>query len=89
VQLASAVQDRRVFKTANCDDFGDLHDLIMVCGGFHPGILVIRTKNDHRRDRQPKHIVPAIANIVAFLETTSRGLLMLNEWQRAACTGFY
>jgi hypothetical protein len=50
VHLAHAVQSGRVFLSANHDDFRLLQNLLMVAGGHHPGILIVRKDNDPRRD---------------------------------------
>ena len=48
--LFHAVQHMLVLLTRNHDDFEDLHNLIQVTGGKHPGILVFRLDNDPTRD---------------------------------------
>jgi predicted nuclease of predicted toxin-antitoxin system len=60
VHLARAVHDNRVLLTKNYRDFEELHDLVMACGGHHPGILIVREDNDIRRDMRPRQIVSAL-----------------------------
>ncbi len=58
-----AIRNARVLLTHNHDDFKLLHDLIMLAGGHHPGILVVRRDNDPTRDMSSKGIVRAIRNL--------------------------
>lgn len=63
--MGQAIAGDRVLLTKNYDDFSKLHDLIDVCGGHHPGILVVRQDNDKTRDMTQRAIVVAIANLIA------------------------
>jgi predicted nuclease of predicted toxin-antitoxin system len=81
VQLTYAIRESRVCVTGNYEHFEELHDLVLQCGGSHPGIFTIRKDNDRRRDMKPNAIVRAIANVEAFLQTTQSGMYCLNEWQ--------
>src|SRR4051794_24585175 len=65
VQLVHAITEQRVLLTHNHDDFEDLHDLVIVAGGHHPGILIVRRDNDPTRDLTARGIARAIANLVA------------------------
>ena len=42
------------------EDFTLLHDLVLLAGGHHPGILVVRRDNNPIRDMSPGAIVRAI-----------------------------
>jgi len=57
VQLTHAVGDNRVCITKNADDFEALHNLIILCGGSHPGVFTVRSDNNIRRDMKPGQIV--------------------------------
>ena len=48
--LAWAVGQNRPVLTRDHGDFGDLHDLVLACGGHHPGMLVVRFDNDPRHN---------------------------------------
>lgn len=63
--MQQAVAGSRVMLTKNYDDYQNLHDLILICGGHHPGILVVRQDNDKNRNMSPHGIVVAIANLIA------------------------
>lgn len=80
-QLAYAVEGNRVLMTGNHRDFADLHDLIILCGGSHPGIFTIRKDNDRRRDMKPSQIAGAIDNIAAILVSVRKHLICLNDWR--------
>ena len=45
--------------TRDRKDFTDLHDLIMACGGHHPGLLIIRFDNDPRHNLTERGIATA------------------------------
>jgi predicted nuclease of predicted toxin-antitoxin system len=81
VQLTHAVSDRRICLTRNATDYEDLHNLILVTGGTHPGILTVRADNDRRRDMQPSHIVVAIKNVSEVLATIQDHVICLNDWR--------
>jgi predicted nuclease of predicted toxin-antitoxin system len=79
--LNHAIAHGLVLLTADCDDFEDLHQLILTAGGKHLGILLVRYDNDSARDMKPKHIVGAIGKLErAGLDITSQ-LIVLNQWR--------
>ena len=47
--LMCAIRTSRALLTHNYDDFKLLHDPVMLAGGHHPGILVVRKDNDPTR----------------------------------------
>ena len=61
--LARAVEGGLVLVSRNHDDFLDLHRLIGIAGGEHPGVLMIRSDNDPTRDLTLRSIVTAIARL--------------------------
>jgi hypothetical protein len=81
VQLIHAVSDGRICLTRNAGDFEDLHNLIVLTGGTHLGVLTVRMDNDRRRDMKPSHIVAAIANVSAMLESLRDHIICLNDWR--------
>jgi predicted nuclease of predicted toxin-antitoxin system len=76
-----AVERDRVFITGNHRDFQDLHDLVMLCRGSHPGIFSIRKDNDLRRDMKANHIVTAIKNVSDVMASFREHLVCLNDWR--------
>src|SRR5947209_11328495 len=62
--LMHAIRTGRVLLTHNYDDFQLLHELVILVGGHHPGVLVVRKDNDPTRDLKPHHIVRAIRKLV-------------------------
>jgi predicted nuclease of predicted toxin-antitoxin system len=50
VHLMCAIRTGRILLTHDHEDFTLLHDLVLLAGGHHPGILVIRRDNDPTRD---------------------------------------
>lgn len=81
LQLIYAVENDRIFVTGNHSDFEDLHDLVVLCGGSHPGVFTIRKENNPRRDMKPGHIVTAIANIENVVTSMRNLLICLNDWR--------
>jgi predicted nuclease of predicted toxin-antitoxin system len=63
--LMYAIRTSRVLLTHNHDDFELLHDLVLLAGGHHPGIVVVRLDNDPTRDMSPSAIVAAIQKLAA------------------------
>jgi hypothetical protein len=79
--LIHAVRENRICVTQNARDFENLANLIMLCGGSHPGIFTIRNDNDRRRDMKPAQIVTAINNIAGILVSLRNLVICLNEWR--------
>ena len=81
VHLQHAVRSTRIFLSANHDDFEELHDLLREARGEHPGILVVRSDNDRRRDLTPRGIVNAIKNLLAANVAVENQFIILNQWR--------
>jgi hypothetical protein len=81
LQLTHAVRDERVCITQNARDFENLHNLILLCGGSHPGIFTVRLDNDRRRDMKPGQIVTAIENVTSVVSSVRDHVICLNEWR--------
>jgi hypothetical protein len=81
VHLTHTISDTRVLLTKNYRDFEYLHNLIVVSGGHHPGILVVRQDNDPKRDLTPRGIVRAIANLEAAGVPIADSYHVLNHWR--------
>ncbi|MBI3467957.1 MAG: DUF5615 family PIN-like protein [Planctomycetes bacterium] len=81
VHLAHAILLDRVLLSRNYDDFGDLHDLIMVARGHHPGIFLVRRNNGGKRSLSPAGIVRAITRLLAAGVLLQDQLHVLNQWQ--------
>ena len=81
LQFTYSVEADRVMVTGNHRDFEDIHDLILLCGGGHPGILTLRKDNDRRRDMKPAQIVAAIDNVGSVLASVRDHIICLNEWR--------
>ena len=81
VHLTYAVQNNRVTITYDYADFEDLHDLVKVSGGAHPGLFIIRRDQDRRRHLSPAQVVRAIANLVAAGVAIKSEFIVLNHWQ--------
>ena len=67
--------------THNHDDFKLLHELVLLCGGHHPGVLVVRKDNDPTRDMSPKAIVRAIRKLLDSSVPLGDSLHILNHWR--------
>lgn len=81
LQLTHAVRDGRVCVTKNHRDFKQLHDLVILSGGSHPGVFTIRSDNDRPREIKPGQIVNAIDNVLKILSSVRDHVICLNEWR--------
>jgi predicted nuclease of predicted toxin-antitoxin system len=79
--LIHAMRQARVLMTRNHDDFLDLHEVVQVARGTHPGILIIRFDNDSTRDMTPRHIATAIANLETAEVPLENQVYILNHWR--------
>jgi hypothetical protein len=81
VHVAQAIGEDRVLLTHNHHDFEDLHNLLMVAGGHHRGILVVRRDNNPKRDLDEKGIVRAIDKLLAAGVPIADHFHILNHWR--------
>ena len=79
--LEYAARHGLLVLTADRVDFWDLLNLIVTCGGTHPGILVVRFDNDRTRDMKPKHVVAALGKVVRSGISIVTQVVVLNAWQ--------
>lgn len=70
-----------VLLTRNHDDFEDLHVLVQVTGGHHPGLLVVRADNDPKRDMRDSDILRALRNLEQSGVPVANDLHILNHWR--------
>ena len=76
-----AIRTRRVLFTHDHGDFTLLNDLVLLAGGHHPGILVVRRDNDPTRDMAPGVIVRAIHNLTTSNLSIPDAVHVLNHWR--------
>jgi predicted nuclease of predicted toxin-antitoxin system len=76
-----AMRQSLVLVTKNHDDFLDLHEVVQVAQGTHPGILIIRLDNDPTRDMTPRQIVTALAHLEATRVPLANHIYILNHWR--------
>lgn len=81
VHLAYAIGTGRILISHNHRDFENLHNLLMVAHGHHPGILLIRQDNNPKRDLKAPGIVRAIAKLEAAGVQLADHLYILNHWR--------
>jgi hypothetical protein len=81
VHLGYAVRADRVLLSHNHRDFENLHNLVMIVGGHHPGILVLRRDNNPKRDLNEHGIVRAIGKLVAAGVDLVDHCYVLNHWR--------
>jgi predicted nuclease of predicted toxin-antitoxin system len=81
VHLAQAIREDRILLSHNHHDFEDLHNLLMVGRGHHPGILVVCKENNPKRDLTAHGIVRAIAKMMAAGITLVDQFTILNHWR--------
>ena len=81
VHFMCAIRAGRVLFTHDHEDFTLLHDLVLLAGGHHPGILVVRRDNDPTRDMSPGAMVRAIHNLTASNLAIPDAVHVLNHWR--------
>ena len=81
VHLAHAIREDRVCLSGNHHDFDNLHNLILVARGHHPGILVVRKDNNPKRDLTNPGIVKALEKLLASGAPVADHLNILNHWR--------
>jgi predicted nuclease of predicted toxin-antitoxin system len=81
VHFMSAIRTGRVLVTHDHEDFTLLHDLVLLAGGHHPGILVIRRDNDPTRDMSPGAVIRAVHNLTASNLAIPDAVHVLNHWR--------
>jgi len=79
--LAWAVAEDRPVLTRDHEDFAALHDLVMVVGGHHPGILVVRFDNDPKHNLTERAIATALVNLESSKVGVADGMHVLNHWR--------
>jgi predicted nuclease of predicted toxin-antitoxin system len=71
----------RVVLSRNYRDCEHLHQLVLACGGHHPGVLVERFDRDPNHRMTPREIVRAVRNIEAAGFVLTDEYQVLNLWQ--------
>jgi predicted nuclease of predicted toxin-antitoxin system len=67
--------------TRDSEDFEDLHDLLVVAGGHHPGILVIRFDSDPRHNLTDRAIATALHKLESSGVPIPDRIHVLNQWR--------
>jgi predicted nuclease of predicted toxin-antitoxin system len=67
--------------TRDSKDFEDLHDLIVVAGGHHPGMLIVRFDADPRNDMSHLQIGVAISKPESAGVPIPNQIHVLNQWR--------
>jgi predicted nuclease of predicted toxin-antitoxin system len=81
VHLTHAIDDDRIFLSHNHNDFEDLHNLLMIGQGHHPGILIARKDNNPKRDLDERGIVRALNKLLASNLPIPDHFHILNQWR--------
>ena len=81
VHFRYAIRTNRALLSRNHNDFRELHELVREAGGAHPGILMVRSDNDRRRDLTVRGIVTAISNLLAANVPVQSQFIILNHWR--------
>jgi predicted nuclease of predicted toxin-antitoxin system len=79
--LVWAVGQDRLVLSRDHGDFTELHELILACGGHHPGILTVRFDNDPRHNLTDRGIVTAVGNLEASGVSIPDQIHVLNHWR--------
>jgi len=80
-QFRHAIEYDVVLLTGDELDFRELHELVLVSGGRHPGVMVISAEKDSSKKMKPKHIVAAIGNLERAAFVMESQLVVLNQWR--------
>jgi predicted nuclease of predicted toxin-antitoxin system len=67
--------------TRDSRDFRDLHELIMVAGGHHPGLLLVYFDVDPRHNMSDRAIAGAISKLEASGVPIPDHIHVLNQWR--------
>ena len=81
VHFMCAIRTGRVLLTHDHEGFTLLHELVLLAGGHHPGILILRRDNDPTRTMSPGAIVRAIHNLTASHLLIPDAVQVLNHWR--------
>ena len=81
VHFMCAIRTGRVLLTHDHEGFTLLHELVLLAGGHHPGILIVRRDNDPIRTMSPGAIVRAIDNLTASSLPIPDAVHVLNHWR--------
>jgi predicted nuclease of predicted toxin-antitoxin system len=79
--LAYAIGQRMVILTSDRADFRDLHELVLISGGSHAGILFVAYENNPKRDMKPKHVAAAVQKLERAALNTTDQIVVLNQWR--------
>jgi predicted nuclease of predicted toxin-antitoxin system len=79
--LAWAVSQDHTLLTRDHGDFAALHDLVMVVGGHHPGILVVRFDNNSRNNLTDRGIATAVSKLESSGVPIRDRIHVLNQWR--------
>ena len=81
VHFAHAIRQDRVCLSHNHYDFDNLHTLIQVAQGHHPGVLAVLRDNNPKRDLEAAGIVRAVAKLLASGIALADNCHILNHWR--------
>ena len=79
--LERAIREKLVLMTKDQEDFLDLHQLVLTCGGHHLGVIVVRYENDSKRDMKNQHIVSALGRLQNAGLPLVDQYVILNHWR--------
>ncbi len=79
--LIFAVTQALPVLTRDSEDFEDLHDLVMVVGGHHPGILIVRFDDDPRNNLTERGIATALSKLESTGVPIRDRIHVLNQWR--------
>ncbi len=81
VHFTFAIRHGRICLSRNYQDYEDLHDLILVAQGHHPGIFVVRRDNNPKRNMKHQDIVRALKKLESSGLPLGDHYHILNQWQ--------
>ncbi|HLW64015.1 MAG TPA: DUF5615 family PIN-like protein [Gemmataceae bacterium] len=81
IHFMHAIEEDRVLLTHNHQDFENLHNLVMLVHGHHPGLPIVRKENNPKRDLDERGIIRAINKLLASGLPISDHMHILNHWR--------
>jgi predicted nuclease of predicted toxin-antitoxin system len=79
--LIFAITQALPVLTRDSEDFEDLHDLVMVVGGHHSGILIVRFDNNPRNNLTDRGIATALSKLESSGVPIRDRIHVLNQWR--------
>jgi predicted nuclease of predicted toxin-antitoxin system len=81
LHMIFAVRQGLALMTKDAEDFENIHNLIQLTGGSHPGIILLRYDNNTGKDMRSKDIIIALGKLERASFDVTNQLVVLNQWR--------